>query len=138
MTVSRNIGESNFSLTLTESLNLTTLSRTTLASHAMRLEYKIHDLKFKKARKNDPSHVNKVAINDEKIQREIDTMEETLKMVNQAMTVIAVTNESQPYTVLGIPAHAAVTTSIMTTAFSFYGTLFSIYISNTSQSSTAL
>ena len=85
--------------------------RTTLANISLRLQGKLVELRQDRSR-----HVSRIA-----------DMERAVAMIKDCLHVIEITNDSEPYTIFGIPAQTALTTSVLTTAVSFYSTLYSMY-----------
>jgi hypothetical protein len=60
----------------------------------------------------------------------IEVLEDVLESLDLTRDVVEVNNELRPYKVLGFAASSALTISLITTLLSYYGILFSLYVSS--------
>jgi hypothetical protein len=87
-----------------------------LASHGLRIKNKLNRIRSCE----QEVHFYK----EEDLERSIDG-------VDQARDIADVNNELKPFKILGLPAQAALTMSVLSAAIAFYTIVFSLYDSGT-------
>ena len=91
-------------------------NRATLAGHFLQIQSTLIRLKKNKLKNAE----------------EIERLHAANEMLRDCIHTIEITNECSPYTVLGIPAQEALTTSIVSSVVTFYSTLLTYYTKNQS------